>query len=151
MQFDRPSYTFLLVDWILIVTTAILFGILFTFVFSLLLSAIAHARPAQASVYWEDKYVATGDRFYPDGITAAHRTLPIGTKVTLCYRWSHRCIVVRINDYGPAAWTRREIDLSRGTARALQFPGTGQIEIKPWPPLPRPRPDILIGSNEDMD
>lgn len=149
MRLPQQSYTFLIVDVVLIVTTSIILGILFAVVFGLLFSAIAHARPAQASVYWEDKFVATGQRFDPMAMSAAHRDLPFGTKLTVCYRGSHRCIVVKINDRGPAAWTRREIDLTRGAARALHFPGTGKVDIKPWPPLPRPRPNVLIGSNED--
>lgn len=89
-------------------------------------------------MYDEDRYVATGHRYNPDGITAAHRTLPFGTR--LLVKYGRRVIELIINDRGPAAWTHREIDLSRGAARALRFPGTGRVRIEPWPPLPRPRP-----------
>ena len=89
-------------------------------------------------MYDEDRYVATGQRYNPDGITAANRTLPFGTRLTVCH-WRY-CAVVRINDRGPAKWTHRELDLSRGAARKLHFPGTGRVKVLPWPPLPRPRP-----------
>ena len=121
------------------------------FVLGLLLATYASARPAQASVYWEDYYICTGQRFNPDGITAAHRTLPLGTKLTISYRPSRRVIVVEINDRGPAEWTHREIDLSRGAAKALRFPGTGRVDVQPWPPLPKPRPQYEKAASVSTD
>ena len=97
-----------------------------------------HAATVKASTYDEDKYIANGQRYDPKGITAAHRSLPFGTQLTV--RYGHRAIVLTINDRGPAEWTRRDIDLSAGSAKALGFPGTGRVRIESWPPLPRPRP-----------
>jgi rare lipoprotein A len=69
---------------------------------------------------------ANGERFNPDGLTAAHRTLPFGTKVRVTYRG--RSVVVRINDRGPFI-KGRIIDLSRGAARKLGLNGTGMVTI----------------------
>lgn len=98
----------------------------------------AHAKtPMLASVYWEDKFVATGARFDANGMTAAHKTLPFGTKLTVYY--GHRSVVIRINDRGPFV-RKRELDLSRGAAKALRFPGLGKVKVESWPPLPKPDP-----------
>ena len=113
-------------------------GVILAIGFMLVLLTFAHSATVQASTYDEDLYVATGQRYNPDGITAAHRTLPFGTKLTV--RYGHRAVVLTINDRGPAAWTKRDIDLSAGSAKALAFPGTGRVKIEYWPPLPRPRP-----------
>lgn len=59
---------------------------------------------------------ASGERFNPEGFTAAHRTLHFGTRLQVCYRG---CVTVRVNDRGPAASTGRSLDLSRGAARAI--------------------------------
>jgi rare lipoprotein A len=91
-----------------------------------------------ASVYWEDTRVATGNKFNPLGMTAAHRTLPFGTRLVVSYGRNF-CEVV-INDRGPHV-RGRELDLSLGVARALHFPGLGRVRVAYWPPLPRPRPD----------
>jgi rare lipoprotein A len=69
---------------------------------------------------------ANGERYDPWGLTAAHRTLPFGTIVTVTYEG--RSVTVRINDRGPAAWTGRDIDLSLGAATAL---GMVRIGVAP--------------------
>lgn len=66
---------------------------------------------ARVSWYARGCCTASGERFDPDGLTAAHRTLPFGTRVRVCH---DGCVVVRINDRGPARWTGRELDLARG-------------------------------------
>ena len=90
-----------------------------------------------ASTY-DDEWVATGQRMDRAALTAAHRTIPFGTRLTVSFR--HRKIVVTINDRGPAEWTKRAIDFSPGAAAALDFPGTGKVTVEPWPPMPKPRP-----------
>ena len=62
-------------------------------------------------------HTASGERFRSSALTAAHRTLPFGTRVRVRYRG--QSVVIRINDRGPAKWTRRCIDLSRGAAQRL--------------------------------
>ena len=70
---------------------------------------------------------ATGERFNPNGLTAAHRTLPLGSLVRV--EANGHSIVVRINDRGPAAYTGRNIDLSYGAARALGIANRGVAKV----------------------
>jgi len=71
---------------------------------------------------------ANGERFNKWGLTAAHRTLPFGTLLNVCFT---RCVVVRVNDRGPARWLRRDIDLSRGAAEAIGLiaKGVGRVDV----------------------
>jgi rare lipoprotein A len=67
---------------------------------------------------------ANGERYNPGGLTAAHRTLPFGTKVRVTSARTGRSVVVRINDRGPFIGGRI-IDLSTGAARAIGLNKTG--------------------------
>ncbi|HIK25866.1 MAG TPA: septal ring lytic transglycosylase RlpA family protein [Thermosynechococcus sp. M46_R2017_013] len=67
---------------------------------------------------------ANGERFNQDALTAAHRTLPFGTRVRVTNLQNGRSVVVRINDRGPFTGGR-EIDLSRGAAAAIGLIGAG--------------------------
>jgi rare lipoprotein A len=73
------------------------------------------------------KHTASGEVFRAGGLTAAHRTLPLGTR--LAVTMNGRTVVVRVNDRGPAKWTGRSLDLSRGAAVALGMirSGTGNV------------------------
>lgn len=82
-----------------------------------------------ASVYWEGTQTANGERFRPEGISAAHKTLPFGSRVSVRDSNSGRSILVRINDRGPFI-SGRIIDLSRGAARALGMDGLAQVCIE---------------------
>lgn len=72
---------------------------------------------------------ANGERFIPDGITAAHRSLPFGTRLLVTDPASGRSVTVRINDRGPAKWTGRDLDLSRGAARAIGIVDRGVARL----------------------
>lgn len=74
----------------------------------------AHAE--RASWYGEPQGTASGERFNPEAMTAASRTLPFGTIVHVCR--PPNCVDVRINDRGPYVHGR-DIDLSRAAARKL--------------------------------
>ena len=95
----------------------------------------AHAETGIASVYWEGTRTANGERLCVRCLTAAHRTLPFGTLVKVC-RIGGNCIVVRINDRGPARWTHRIIDLTPAGAKALGFSGLAHVTVEPlaWTP-----------------
>lgn len=67
---------------------------------------------------------ANGERYNPGGLTAAHRTLPFGTRVRVTSARTGRSVVVRINDRGPFIGGRI-IDLSAGAARAIGLNKTG--------------------------
>lgn len=79
---------------------------------------------------FEGRRTASGERFDNDELTAAHRTLPFGTKVRVTNVASGRSVVVRINDRGP--FTRgRMIDVSRAAADQLGLVarGHGTVEL----------------------
>ena len=80
-----------------------------------------------ASFYGYDgsgNQTASGERFNPEGMTAAHRSLPLGTQVRVTNTNNGRSVVVRINDRGPYI-RGRIIDLSAGAARLLGMMGSG--------------------------
>lgn len=87
----------------------------------------ASAETMKASWYHEGSHTATGERYRPDGLTAAHRSLPFGTRLHVCRRG--RCVGVRVNDRGPAEWTGRNLDLSRGAARELRMLVVGVANV----------------------
>jgi rare lipoprotein A len=82
------------------------------------------ATPGQCS---KSKRTANGEKFNPNALTAAHRTLPFGTKVRVTYKG--KSVIVRINDRGPFI-KGRTIDLSRAAARAIGCRGVCKVEIK---------------------
>jgi len=67
---------------------------------------------------------ASGQRMNPSAMTAAHRTLPFGTKLRVTH--GDRSVVVTINDRGPFV-RGRVLDLSTGAARAIGLPGVGRV------------------------
>lgn len=71
---------------------------------------------------------ASGERFRPDGLTAASRTLPFGALVLVTDVATGRRVTVRINDRGPYV-RGRMIDLSRGAARRLGIIGRGVARV----------------------
>lgn len=73
---------------------------------------------------------ASGERFDPGGLTAAHRTLPFGTMLEVTHVETGASVVVRVNDRGPFHRTR-VLDLSHEAARriGLDRAGTGRVEI----------------------
>ena len=72
---------------------------------------------------------ASGERFDPSQLTAAHRTLPFGTRVRVTNLENGRRVVVRINDRGPYA-RGRVLDLSRAAARKLGFVNDGVTRVR---------------------
>jgi rare lipoprotein A len=77
-----------------------------------------------------NSHTANGELFNMWDMTAAHRTLPMGTRLRLTY--AGHSVIVRINDRGPAAWTGRALDVSRGAATQLGLieRGTGQVHVE---------------------
>ena len=71
---------------------------------------------------------ASGERYNPEGLTAAHRSLPMGTKIRVTNTRNGRSVVVRINDRGPYI-RGRIIDLSAGAARLLGMIGSGVAQV----------------------
>lgn len=81
-----------------------------------------------ASYYSSGTRTASGARFNPGGMTAAHRTLPFGTRVLVTHAATGRSVTVTINDRGPFI-KGRIIDLSRGAAQALGITGSGVARV----------------------
>jgi rare lipoprotein A len=76
-----------------------------------------------ATWYSIGNQTASGAPFNPDGITAAHRTLPFGSRVTITNPRNGKSVTVVINDRGP--FTKGvHIDLARGAARAIDMRDT---------------------------
>lgn len=75
------------------------------------------------------RHTASGARFDSNGMTAAHRTLPFGTRVRVTHLGNGRSVEVRINDRGPFVGGRI-IDLSRGAAGALGMQNQGVARVK---------------------
>jgi rare lipoprotein A len=71
---------------------------------------------------------ASGERFNPLGMTAAHRSLPLGTKLRVTNLSNGEDVVVRVNDRGPFAKSRL-IDLSLGAAREIGMVRTGTARV----------------------
>jgi rare lipoprotein A len=82
-----------------------------------------------ASYYWEGSSVASGGRFDPNLLTAAHRTLPFGTRLRVTDLISQRSVIVTINDRGPFV-QGRVLDLSLGAARVLGMTDRGITRIR---------------------
>ena len=93
-----------------------------------MLAGAACAETGIASVYgYEGEKTASGERADPRGLTAAHRTLPFGTKVKVTNIRNGRVVYVRINDRGP--FTRgRIIDLTPAAAQQLGM-GDGLVKV----------------------
>ena len=71
---------------------------------------------------------ASGEPFNTNQLTAAHRTLPFGTRVRVVHQKTLRSVVVRINDRGPYAYGR-VIDLSWASAQAIGLSGVAQVAL----------------------
>ena len=77
--------------------------------------------------YFHGRTTANGETYDMHGITAAHKTLPFGTELRVCYQG---CVDVRINDRGPYIG-QRELDLSYGAAKVIGLvePGVATVSI----------------------
>lgn len=92
---------------------------------------VASKEPRWAVASWygpgfHGKRTASGERFDQNAMTAAHKTLPFGTRLRVC---RSGCINVRINDRGPHI-RGRSLDLSTAAARAIHLSGVGRVTIE---------------------
>jgi rare lipoprotein A len=96
----------------------------------LLYGSDAAAESGIASVYaYSGGKTASGERASPGGLTAAHRTLPFGTKVRVTNKRNGHSVVVRINDRGPFL-RGRVIDVTPAAARVLGFSGLAPVTLE---------------------
>jgi rare lipoprotein A len=93
--------------------------------------AQAHQLSGPASWYggkFHGRTTANGERYDMHKLTAAHKTLPFGTKVKITNERNGESVVVRINDRGPFAG-RRIIDLSRAAADKIGMLRSGVAPV----------------------
>lgn len=95
-----------------------------------------HAAPplqrGLAAWYQHKGVTASGELYKPDGLTAAHRTLPLGTRLRVRYEKTGKEVTVRVNDrVSRKALQRRPlaIELSRASAEAIGLNGIGRVAI----------------------
>lgn len=82
-----------------------------------------------ASYYWQPQKVASGGWFNPNAMTAAHKTLPFGTKVRVTHLGNGKSVTVTINDRGPYI-KGRIIDLSKAAAGVIGMQGQGVARVQ---------------------
>ena len=105
-------------------------------IFALALSALAPSAFADGSVVatWygnelRGNRTASGEMFNPDGLTAAHKTLPLGTCLVVANPKTGKSVKVRVNDRGP--YTKGvSLDLSAGAARAIGMRSTQSVSMR---------------------
>ena len=97
------------------------------------------AAPALTSLdgeasYYSDRLAghktASGERYRPGALTAAHRTLPIGTVLRVTRSDGKRTVYVRVNDRGPFGSSRRILDLSRAAFERLGTLRSGVLQVR---------------------
>lgn len=92
-------------------------------------AAEAEFQCGKAAWYELGGTTASGEDADPSGMTAAHRTLPFGTRVRVENLTNGRSVVVRVNDRGPYGGGR-VIDLSRAAAEKLGYVRAGVTNVK---------------------
>jgi rare lipoprotein A len=111
----------------MVVKTAICFGMACTMLAGTITASVAQS--GIASVYsYKGERTASGERSHPAGLTAAHRSLPFGTKVRVTNKRNGHSVVVRINDRGPFV-RGRVIDVTPAGARSLGFSGLAPVQL----------------------
>lgn len=100
----------------------------------LLLAGFAHAETGIASYYGAgerlNRHTASGERFNPRALTAAHRSLAFNTCVQVTNLRNGRHVILRINDRGPHRRTHRVIDVTRAAAVILDFRRAGTARVR---------------------
>ena len=130
----------------------VLFTLVFVFICSSGFAQAGKTETGTASFY-HDKFVgrktANGEIYSQEKLTAAHKSLPLGTWIKVTNLNNDSVVIVRINDRMPQ-WNKRAIDLTEKAARQLNFISSGltkvKVEVIPTPgtiPLVIERPSDL--------
>lgn len=82
-----------------------------------------------ASFYTEGQQTASGEKFNTHDLTAAHPTLPFGTRLRVTNVATGKSVTVRVNDRGPYV-PGRVVDVSYSAANALGMVGSGVAKVK---------------------
>jgi len=88
-----------------------------------------HGAPRESGAPREGGAVGVASYYNATGLTAAHRSLPLGTKVRVTNTANGRSVVVRINDRGPFI-RGRSIDVSRSAAAAVGMTESGVAKVR---------------------
>ena len=92
----------------------------------------AHARSCGVASFYGQEFAgsrtANGERFNPSALTAAHRSLPFGSRVRVTNQDNGRSVTLRINDYGPA-YSSRIIDLSEAAFASIASTSQGLVRV----------------------
>lgn len=80
--------------------------------------------------FFNGRRTASGERYDPRKLTAANRTLPLGTRVRITRLDTGRSVIVRVNDRGPFGKRSRIFDLSKAAARELDMLHDGRADIE---------------------
>ena len=116
-----------------------LFLTIFSFITIMLYSQKVDSNKIYTASYYAyntTRYTASGQKFNNYGLTAAHKTLPFGTKVKVTNVNNGKSVVVTVNDRGPFKRTPdfkyyyRVLDLAKGAFLKIASAGTGVIKIK---------------------
>ena len=91
-------------------------------------SKVYEPQKGRASYYWQAQKTASGSKFDPSGLTAAHKSLPFGTLVRCTRRDNGKSVTVMINDRGPYV-KGRIIDLSKEAARKIAMHKDGVVRV----------------------
>lgn len=108
----------------------------------------AEAEEVLASWYgpgFEGQPTASGESYDPNGLTAAHKTLPLGTEILVSY--GERTVPVTITDRGPFTGDR-VLDLSQGAAQALGFTQVG-VDYVDWRLADSSQPGVPQGAAQE--
>ena len=94
-------------------------------------ASVLSTRIGKASWYGTEAGVMTanGERYNPDSLTAAHPSLPFGTKIRVTNLKNGKVVVVRVNDRGPFGGSRI-LDLSAGAAAVIDMKNDGVVKIR---------------------
>ena len=111
-------------------------------------SVVSHlARLQNGVATWYGKqfhghHTASGEKFNMYGLTAAHRTLPLGTWLRVTNTTNQKSVLVRVNDRGPMS-SKYVLDLSYGAAQAIGIAGYAKVQIDQ---LEKNDPEVLLAS-----
>jgi rare lipoprotein A len=92
-------------------------------------AGVASTGTCKVSFYTDGSRTANGEPFDPNGLTAAHKTLPFNTMVRVTNLANGKSVTVRINDRGPFV-SGRCLDLARGAFTKIASTGAGVINAK---------------------
>ena len=111
---------------------ALLLVAMVAFAAETLTGAVGQTESGLAAVYsgrLNGHRTASGARYNAKALTAAHQTLPFGTRVKITNLKNNKSVVVRVNDRGPKQ-AGRILDISKAAAKALGIHHNGMAEVK---------------------